>query len=100
MPADDIASAAVTLRRTHPHAPALDVLDVVFKGRRGQSVTFATPPDPFALLVAEAFDRGMPPDDWAGFFGPLGDLRVRGTLLRIWANEVWPAFLQRYGLST
>jgi hypothetical protein len=98
MPVDDIAHAAVTLRRTHPHAPALDVLDVVFKGRRGQAVKFVRPPDPFALLVAEVFDKGMPPEDWAGFFGPHGDLRVRPTLERIWANEVWSAFLQRYGL--
>jgi hypothetical protein len=74
-----IVRAALELRRTHPHAPALDILDLAVKPHRGSSPEFAdgsrdlTDPDiPFGVLLREAF---------AG---------------HDWQSEVLPAFFERY----
>ena len=96
--AQKLATETLTLRRSHVHAPALDVLDLVMKGRQ-QLPDFgdlALPPRPFALMVAEAFDRGMSVDDWALMTGSRADPQLRTTLLGIFASEVWPRFVQRY----
>lgn len=90
----DRPASALTLRASHPLAPALDVLDVVFKGRLLPLMPL--PPEPFALLVAEAFDQGMHCDDWASLMRPDGDPRVHAALLAIWRDEVWPLFVARY----
>lgn len=64
--AQKLAAEVLTVRRSHPHVPALDVLDLVMKGGRQlpESDDVAPPPAPFALVVAEAFDRGMTADEW------------------------------------
>jgi hypothetical protein len=98
-PAAAIVAAALALRSSHPHAQALEVLDVVMEGNRGV-VEFgdnAMPPAAFGLLVAAAFDRGMCPEFWAGLMRPGGDPRVQATLRAIWHAEVWPLFVVRYG---
>jgi putative SOS response-associated peptidase YedK len=79
----------------HPHAPALEVLDVVFRGG-GPLPPMPLPPEPFALLVAEALDLGMHRDDWAALMRHDGDPRVHAALLAIWRDEVWPLFVARY----
>lgn len=100
-PAVRIAAEALLLRRARPDLPALDVLDQCMRGRPGRRVDFGdltTPPAPFALLIAEAFDGGMRPDDWAGLWHCNSHPRIRGFLLNLWADEVWPQFRVRYGL--
>ena len=69
MPCPDalaVVQAAVSLTRTHPHAPALDVLDLVMRGRADQVLDFDDPAAPngslgapsaaFGQLLAGAFD--------------------------------------------
>jgi len=100
-PAVDIAARALLLRLQHPDWPAVEVIDQVMRGRTGRWIDFgdlALPPSPFALLVAEAFDRGMEPSDWEGLLRSTAPPRVRELLLQIWADEVWPNFCVRYSL--
>jgi hypothetical protein len=83
--AQKIATEAVTLRKSHAHAPALDILDLVMKHHHHRCFDFgdlATPPAPFALVVAEAFDQGMTVDEWARWTIPPADpvLSVRDAL--------------------
>jgi hypothetical protein len=69
-----VIQAAVGLNRTHPHAPALDVLDLVMRGRAGQVLDFDDPAAPngslaaasapFGQLLAAAFDDVMTPTEW------------------------------------
>ncbi len=54
-----IAAEALALRASHAHAPVVDVLDLVMRGRDHRQIDFgelANPPHPFALLSAESFD--------------------------------------------
>jgi hypothetical protein len=100
-PAVDIAAHALLMRRQELRLPALEVLDQVMRGRGGRPIDFANlalPPSPFALLVAEAYDRGMLPCDWAGLLRPSAPARVHELLRQIWADEVWPKFVVRYSL--
>lgn len=100
-PAVDVVARALLLRRQEPRLRAVDVLDQVMRGRSSSWIEFgdlALPPCPFALLVAETFDRGMLPSNWVGLFRPDAPQRVRVLLLQIWADEVWPKFLVRYSL--
>lgn len=100
-PAVDIAARALLLRRQEPRLSALEVLDQVMRGRSGRWMDFgqlALPPAPFAVVVAEAFDTGMLPCDWAGLLKPHSPPRVHELLLQIWADEVWPKFLVRFSL--
>lgn len=92
----------LALRRTRADAPALEVLDLMMKYRQRQMPDFgdlALPPAPFALTVAEAFDRGMSVDDWALMTGSLAEPTLRTAVLGIFASEVWPRFVQRYSLA-
>lgn len=100
-PAIAIVAEARVLRRAEPQMTVLDVLDQVMRGRTGRPVEFgelATPPAPFALLVAEAFDGGMLPSDWVGLWCGNSHPRIRAFLLQLWADEVWPQFIVRYSL--
>jgi len=99
--APTIVAETLALRRSHPHALAVDVLDLVMRGRLGQRIDFGdvSPVSGFGLIVVEAFDKGMPPGDWVGLLGPRGDPNVRATLLQIWADDVWPEFERRYRLA-
>lgn len=96
-----IAAEAIALRRSHPQAPALDVLDLVMTGHHHQRIDFdgLAPPAPFALVIAEVFDRGTDVDDWARWSAPGADPALRSTLLGVWTTEVWPKFLERYSLG-
>jgi len=100
--ARQLASETLALRRKHEHASALDVLDLVMKDRCQQLPDFgdlALPPAPFALVVAEALDPGMSVDEWALMTGFRADSTLRQAMLDIWATEVWPKFMRRYGLG-
>ena len=96
-----IVAESLLLRRQHPDAPALDVLDEVMRGRHGQHIDFgdlALPVTPFSLVLAEALDTGMPASDWAGLWNCNGHPRVRPFLRELWTAEVWPKFVVRYSL--
>lgn len=61
-----IVSAAMGLRRSHPSAPALSVLDAVMEGRLGShpdfddpSGDFTLPPSCFARVLRDAFDPSI-----------------------------------------
>ena len=107
--ASRIAQQAVDLRRTHGQAPALDVLDLVFQGVPPGAASFpdpATPDDPlagprspFGQLVAEAFDRGMVPEDWMTMTGPRADPRMVVALIGMWCTYVLPRFRARFSVG-
>lgn len=97
-----IVSESLALRRSHPHASAADVLDLVMLGRQYRLVDFGDhmlPPSPFALLVAEAVGDHMSAAEWEAFTGPKADANLRATLQLQYALNVWPKFLERYSIS-
>lgn len=97
-----IVAEALALRASHPHAPPLDVLDLVMRGRRDRLIDFddhMVPPAPFALLVAEAMGDVMSAAEWLAATGPKADPHLRATLQLQYALNVWPQFLVRYGLG-
>lgn len=96
-----IVSTALALRRSHPVAPPLDVLDLVMQGRCAVPADFGAdglPPAPFALLVADALDSAMTPEEWRVWTAHDADPRLRAGLLEIWRAEVWPRFVSRFDL--
>jgi hypothetical protein len=103
-----IGGLAVALRRSHPHAPALDVLDLVFEGGGGVGCDFSCtasdgralvhPRGAFGQLIAEAFDRGMTPAEWMQLTGPSAAPELVEALDRIWATYVVPRFGSRFGV--
>lgn len=99
----DVARAAVALRKSHPHAPALEVLDVVMRQRAGCLADFGAdqldPGSPFGQIVAEAFDRAMTPAEWAVVTDSHADPVLVGALRSVWAREVLPRFAANYGLA-
>ena len=89
------------LRRQQPDLSATWVLDQVMRGRYGASIDFgelATPPSPFAYLVAEALDGGMQRGDWEGLWRGNSRPEVRPFLVKLFAEEVWPKFAVKYSL--
>lgn len=101
--AAQIASSAVSLRRSHPHAPALDVLDLVFKGQDPDTLDFSAeeltrPRTEFGQLIAAALDRGMTPDEWMMFTGPRAEPELVSASLQVWKTYVLPLFAARYGI--
>lgn len=97
-----IVRESLALSVSHPHAPPLDVLDLVMRGRQGCLLDFGlhmVPPDPFAILVAQAMGDPMPPEDWESFTGPEADPRLRAAMRLQFALNLWPLFLQRYNIG-
>lgn len=98
--ADIAISEALARRRSHPHAPARDVLDLVIRGRGLWLEDFferMVPPDPFALLVAEAVGDFSPPAEWLALTGPNSNDGVRAAMRQNYAETVLPKFVKRYG---
>lgn len=97
-----VISEALALRNSHPRAPAVDVLDLVICNRGLWLEDFfdrMVPPDPFALLVAEAVGDFSPPAEWLALTGPNADERVREAMRQQYAESVLPKFVRRYGIS-
>ena len=97
-----IIEEALALRRSHPHAPAADVLDLVIRGRDiwlEDLLDHIEPPSPFALLVAEAIGDCMSAAEWRAFTGPNADERVREAMLLEYRTCVVAKFVNRYGWS-
>lgn len=103
-----VVQAAAGLSRTHPHAPLLDVLDLVMKGRIDQVLDFvdpatvngslAAPGAPFGRLLAAAFDEAMTPNEWAALTATTAEAALRDACLGIWRTHVMPRFAARYGV--
>ena len=106
--AQAVVQAAISLTRTHCHAPALAVLDVVMKGRLDQRLNFtetsapncslAAPAAPFGQLLAVALDDAMTPVEWKAFTDANADAGLREGCLKIWRVYVIPRFEARYGV--
>lgn len=100
--ARSIVDEALALRESHPHAPAVDVLDLAMQGHTVWLEDFSehmVPPSPFALLVAEAMGDCMSLADWSVYTGPGADEKVRDAMRQQYATSVWPKFVKRYGFS-
>ena len=54
-----VGQAAISLTRSHPHAPALDVLDLVTRGRADQVLDFNDPAAPNGSLAAASAAFGQ-----------------------------------------
>jgi hypothetical protein len=92
----------VALASSHPHAPPLDVLDVVLRGHTGSLAGFGpalAPGEPFGQVVVAAFDRGMSPADWKAFTAPTAAPMLRTAALSVWVSTVLPKFAARYSLT-
>jgi hypothetical protein len=97
-----IVDEALALRESHPHAPAVDVLDLAMQGHEVWLEDFfehMVPPSPFALLVAEAVGDFSPPAEWCALTGLNADARVREAMQQSYAEHVWPKFVERYRRS-
>lgn len=100
--AESIVQAALALRGSHPHAPPREVLDLVMRGTEDRLLDFGAhmvPPEPFAVLVAQAMGDPMTPDEWLAFTGPEADARLRSALRLQFTLNVWPLFLERYRIG-
>jgi len=99
----DYALAAITVRASHPAAPALDVLDLVLRGRQlaplNSAAEWLAPATPFGQIIAEAFDHAMTPAEWAAWTSDVADPSLRVALHGIWALYILPRFAARYGTS-
>ena len=95
-----VVNEALALRASHPHAPALDVLDLAMEGREAWLEDFfahMVPPSPFALLVAEAVGDVMTAAEWVGICRQLDDKGL-AHMQQVYAESVWPKFVKRYGV--
>lgn len=100
---EDVVQEALALRASHPHAPPLDVLDLVIRGREpwlDDLREHLIPPSPFALLVAEAFGDVSPADEWRALSGPNADPAVRAAMRRMYDECVLSKFVRRYGWTS
>jgi hypothetical protein len=83
--ADKAICEALALRKSHPNAPAADVLDLVMRGHADlwpeDLFDHLAPPAPFGLLVAEAVTDCMTAAEWCAFTGPNANERVREAML-------------------
>ena len=99
----DVVRAAIGLRRSHPQAPALGVLDACFMQRTGSLADLGPdaldPCGEFGQLLAAAFDRGMEPGQWRMLEQPQTVPAVRDALLQAWRECVVGPFCARYGVA-
>lgn len=97
----DFAQLAANYRRLVPHVDALKVLDAVMQGRQVQLERIEpgvlAPCTQLGDLLAEAFDRGMTPDDWRLVTNPNTPAAARSALRTVWESQVLASFAARYG---
>lgn len=101
--AQKIAALAIDLRRTHPAAPAQDVLDLAFQGQAVDGLCFdaeATHPgSPFGQVIAAAFGGVTTPAQWREWTSPAAAPGLRDGILQVWAQHVIPRFSAAYGFG-
>jgi len=97
-----VARAALAIHGSHPRAPALGILDVCLRQRNGR-VSDLGPAveagEPFALLIDDAFDKGITRDEWPWVKSPLADPKLVAALRQVWKTEVLPRFAAHFGLT-
>ena len=105
--AQKIIAVALGTRATHPHVPALDVLDLAMQGHEGCDLCFEAapgqpfddwldPPSPFADLLRQAFLPDVTLQQ-ARLWTSDDDLLADG-FREMWQDEVIEPFAQRYRL--
>lgn len=97
----NLSDAVERLARSHPHAPAQDVLEVVFRGSRGLYLPWELvhPATPLGQAIASAFDPAMTPAEWRAWTSEQADPALSRALLEFWRDEVLKSFGLRYGLE-
>ncbi len=89
--------AALALSRSHPQAPAVEVLNMALQGLDRQALDFGhdgLPSRPFAMLVAVAHDNTvLTLEEWGWLANPKIDPKLATALLEIWRDKVWPRFM-------
>lgn len=101
-----VIETALQTRKSHPGAPALDVLDLAMRGHEGSDFDFAAdgqpwadwldPPSPFAELLRAALAPDMPAGNLALWDDP-NDVIADG-FREHWQAEVIEPFAARYQL--
>jgi hypothetical protein len=95
-----VVRKALELRRSHPHVPALDVLDLAMQGRQNQPLDFADstapggdhtdPMAPFGQVLGLAFAPDLNADDCAAQAIDFDEA---------WHLVVLEGFWERYGIG-
>jgi hypothetical protein len=96
-----VAVTFASLRRSHPHSPPLEVLDLMLRGCDPERFAFTAdevaPGTLVGEVIAEVFDEAMTPAEWRAWTGRGADLQLRDALLKVWYLYVVPRFTARYG---
>jgi hypothetical protein len=99
--ASKVVDTTLALRKSHPDAPAIAILDLVMRGRGdlwlGDLLKLMVPPEPFALLVAEALGDSSPTAEWLALTGPNSTPEVREAMRQSYLATVLVRFSRRYG---
>lgn len=99
----DFGRLAATRRKALLSKTALDALDAAMEGVRCKLVDFepgvVAPCTPMGDVLAEAFDKGMTPQDWRLATHPNTPREVKALLRKLWETEVLSRFAERYRLA-
>lgn len=108
-----IVSEALSLAKSHPHVPALDLLDLVMQGHHGDDLDFdapgnqgfgdwTDPPSPFGELLRQAFAANEIGPGAAGIWASEDPdpavVTAQDALVDHWQEAVVERFAQRYRL--
>jgi len=96
----DVALAALAVRRSHPRKSALEVLEVCLRRRVGRVSDLGgamTVGSPFAMIVAEAFDK--PGRDWSVVNRSDADPTEVAALRRLWRVDILPKFAKHFDFT-
>ena len=98
----NLAQLLENCRSLLPGGTSLEVLNAVMQGRRCRLTDFepetVAPCTPFGDLLAEAFDKGMDPDDWRLVTHPITPQAAKRALRAVWETEVLAKFAAKYQL--
>jgi hypothetical protein len=102
-----IVSACLQLRRSHPRAPARDILDLVVENKLRSRHwhdfgEWRYPPNEFGIMLAEASGYPIDLSEWPEP-GPIEQTtdgrRARAILRSAFLKATWVAFEKRYGAT-
>lgn len=107
--AENIIAVPLATRRSHPAAPALDVLDLAMEGNHGADLDMEAdgqpfadwldPPSEFARLLHAAFAPELPAEALFSGADVWCDRQPDGQLMAdVWHEQVLDRFAIRYSL--